>query len=276
MNVLVIDKSLIYRTVNMMGLVRIQSPPCLKLEILLFQLIPGILLYHKLSCYFVPSFFPINSCVQNQNGHFIDSSVHSYQSKPTAFHWSEFIIINDEAIVIQLILIKWSLIVKLNRILWAKLIDRNDVLFCSFNFNLSLNMAFKWSNKKAIWTFLNFTYLNIFWSGQVFPFLCMFYVQSFRNVRNWLCICLFLRTTIIHFSVFMVDVFESFFSVILECKINICIFDDALVISEDHGWRPKEMTVISNFIDDSWWWEASFFEFESPFFVLMWYFFVHL
>lgn len=162
MNVLIVDKSLIQRSINMMWLIWIQCPSCFKLEILLFHFIPCVLLHHKLSCYFIPSLFPINSCIQYQNCYLINSSVHSYQSEPAAFHWSEFIIVNNKSVIIKLILIKWTLVVKLNRILRTKFMDRNYVFFCSFNLYLSLNMTLKRWNEETIWTLLDFADFDIF------------------------------------------------------------------------------------------------------------------
>jgi hypothetical protein len=74
--------------VHNMRLIRIHVPVVGKIEVLLLQLIPCVALYHELPCYLVPSLLPIYSRVTYQNGHIIDSRVHSYQTEPTRFHAS--------------------------------------------------------------------------------------------------------------------------------------------------------------------------------------------
>jgi len=86
MNVLVLCQLLVETAVNMMRLVRIHTPSVAEFKILLFKLTPGVLLDHKLPSNLVPSLLPVNSGVQNQDGHLVNSGVHSNEAEPTLFH----------------------------------------------------------------------------------------------------------------------------------------------------------------------------------------------
>lgn len=69
-----------------MRLVGVQCPSCFELEVLLFELVPGVVFNHELSGHFIPSLLPVYSRVENQYGDLVDSGVHSYQCEPAAGH----------------------------------------------------------------------------------------------------------------------------------------------------------------------------------------------
>lgn len=147
--------------------------------------------------YLVPTLFPVNSCVQYNNRYLIDPSVHPDQSEPTVLHWSEFIIVQNQPVVIQLVLINRSLMIEFNWILRPKFMNRDYVLFGPLDFSLSSNVAFKRSDKKTVWTFFYFANFDVFGAGQIFPLFSVFYVHSLRNVGDWVSASFLSRSTII-------------------------------------------------------------------------------
>ncbi len=209
MNVLIIDKPFIQWGINVMRLVGIHRPPILKLVMFVFHLLPCVLLHHELSRHLVPTFLPVNPRIHYQNCHIINPCIHSDQPKPTTFHRSKLVVINDQTVVIQFVLIHRTLKVKFNRVLRTQFMNGNHALFGFLYFNLTWNVAFKRSNEKAIRTFLNLSDLNIFGPSQIFPLFCMLYVKLFRHITDWFWARLLFRAAVIVFAILEVNVFQG-------------------------------------------------------------------
>ncbi len=103
----------------------------------------------------------------------------------------------------------------------------------------------------------------------------MFYVKLFRHITDWRWARLLLRATVIVFAILEVNVFEGLLGIKFEDKWWVLVFDSALVISENHGWRSEQMALVGNFVDKGRWWKASFLEVEGPVFASVWYLFGH-
>lgn len=143
-------------------MIGIHSPPNRKF-VILFQLRPASLFYHKLPSNLRPSLLPINSCIEYLDSDFIDSSIVSYEAKPTVSHSSKFVFILNEAIIIKFIFIERSLLIKGDWIGGSQLLNWYHRLFNFFDFDVSFNMSFKSIEKETIRTFIYFCYFNIFW-----------------------------------------------------------------------------------------------------------------
>jgi len=151
-------------------LIRIHCPPCRKF-VSLFQFSPACFFYHKLSSNLCPTLLPINPCIKNLNSDVINSSVISYQSKPTGGHSPKFVFILNKTIIIKFIFIERSLLIKDDWIGGSQFFYWYDRLFYSFDFGISLNMPFKCIEKETIGAFFYFRYLNILWLWYWFPML---------------------------------------------------------------------------------------------------------
>lgn len=209
MNVLIVNKSFIQRGINVMGLIWVHCPSILELILFVLHLLPCILLHHELSRHLVPSLLPVNSCVNDQDHHIIDSCVHSDQAEPAVFHCSELVVINYQTVIVQLILVHWALEVELNGVLWTKFMDGDYALFGLLYLDLTWNVAFKGSDEKAVWTLLNLSDFNIFGSCEVFPLFCMFNIKLFRHVADWCWVGLLFWIAVVVFTILEVNVFEG-------------------------------------------------------------------
>ena len=133
-----------------MRLIWVHSPSWLQLAFFDFQFVPFHLFDHKLSRDFVPSFLPINPCVKDNDSYRIYPCVVSDESKPAICHCSEFILELNQTIVIQLILVKCSLLIKLNWIVWTQLLQGNYLFFYFLYFRFTLYVSFERTQEKAV------------------------------------------------------------------------------------------------------------------------------
>ena len=165
--------------------------------------------------------------------------------------------------------------IEFDRVLWAQFVYGNNVLFDFLNFNLALNVTLEWTDEKTVWALINFSDFNIFGSCEIFPFFCMFDIQLLWNVAYWSWSGLLFWLTVVILTILEVDILEGLLSIELEDKIWVFVFNNTLIIGEDHGWGSEEVTLISNFVNEGRWWKASLFELESPVFAVVWYLLDH-
>jgi hypothetical protein len=231
--------------------------------------LPGVFLDHELSGDFVPTFLPVDSGIEDQNCDIVDPGVHSDESEPAVFHGSEFVVVDYEAVVVELVLVHGALEVEFDGVFRAELVDGDYVLFGFLYFYLTGDVAFEGWDEKAVRAFLNLSDFDIFGPCEVFPLLCMFDVKLFRNVTDGGGIWFLLWTTVVVFAVLEIDVLEGLRGVELEGEVWVVVFNEAFVIGEDHGWRSEEVGLISDFVDKGRWWKPSFLEVEGPVFAGM-------
>ena len=184
MNKLVLDQYFVQATVNLVRLVRVHCPSTFEVEFLLQKLFVSVLLYHELSSHLIPSLFPINTRVQNDNCHIVNSGVHPDKSEPTILHSPEFVVVDYQSVVVKLVFIHRPLLIKLNRILRAEFMDWNHVLFDSLYFRIALYVPFERTDKETVRTLLNLVDLYVFWRSQILPLLGMLYVQFLWDITD--------------------------------------------------------------------------------------------
>ena len=137
-------------------------------------------------------------------------------------------------------------------------------------------MAFKRCDEKTIWTLLNLSDLDILGPCQILPLLSMFYVKLFRHVTDWCRVGLLFRTAVVVFAILEVNVFKGLLGIEFKCKVWVLVFNHALVIGENHGWRSEQVALVGDFVDEGWRWTPSFLEVEGPVFATVRYLFDHL
>ncbi len=143
MNVLIVDKPFIKRCINVMRLIWIHGPAVFELVLFVFHLLPGVFLDHELSGDFVPTFLPVDSGIEDQNCDIVDPGVHSDESEPAVFHGSEFVVVDYEAVVVELVLVHGALEVEFDGVFRAELVDGDYVLFGFLYFYLTGDVAFE-------------------------------------------------------------------------------------------------------------------------------------
>jgi len=239
MNPLIFHKLLIKRTINMMRLIGIHSPSILKLIILILQLCKGILLHHKLPRHLIPPLLPVNPGIKDQYRHIVNTSVHSDQSKPAAFHWSELVVVNDKTVVVQFVLVKRALEVKFDGVLRAELGDWDHAFVCFLYLYGAGYVALEWRDEETVGTLVDFCDLDVLWSGEILPLLSVFDEHFIGNIAYRFWVWLLFRATEVFFSVLVVNVFESLLGVVFQTKFRVFALDYALIIGEYHGWGSE-------------------------------------
>ena len=153
--------------------------------------------------------------------------------------------------------------------------DRDHALFGFLYFDLAWYVAFKRGYEKAVWTLLNLSDLDILGPSEILPLLSMLYVKFFRHVADWCWIRLLLWTAVVIFAILKVNIFEGLLGIEFKSEVWVLVFDDTLVIGENHGWGSEQVGFVGDFVDKGRWWKASFLEVEGPVFATVRYLFDH-
>ena len=161
-NILIFNEFLLHKGINQMRLVGIHSPSSLQFPLPFLQNIPTDLLHHKLPCDFTPSFLPVYPCVKYDDCHWIDPCVVSDQTEPTVCHCSEFVLELDESVVIEFVFVESSLLVEGYWIWRAQLLEGNYCFFYLLHFGFAFDMAFEWTQEKAVGWLFDLCDVNVF------------------------------------------------------------------------------------------------------------------
>lgn len=143
--------------VDNVRLMRIGCPSIQSIKAFSLQVCPFALFDHELSSNLVPSWLPVDAGVKDHDVDFVDSHIAADQGEPVPIgHCSEFILVLDQTIIIQLVLVEGPLLVESHLVVLAKLLQGDYWVIASLGFELTLHFAFERRNEEAVGAFSHF------------------------------------------------------------------------------------------------------------------------
>ena len=117
-----------------MRLVGVHIPSIFKIKLLLFEFRISILFDHELPRHFLPTLFPIQPSIKYEHSHLINPRIASDQCEKGIFHGPEFIIVDDQAVIVEFVFVHGALVVELDGVFGAEFGYGDNVFGDSLDF----------------------------------------------------------------------------------------------------------------------------------------------